>query len=67
MIISFRAGMERTQSLPRRSKLWEAIAAAQFSADGVMDGWDSDDSDHETPEQKYMKVLPSSASATKSP
>ena len=43
-------------SLWRRSKLWEALAAAQFCADGVTEGWDSDDSDAETPEQKYMKV-----------
>ena len=40
----------------RRSALWEAMAAAQFCADGVTEGWDSDDSDGDTPEQKYMKV-----------
>ena len=36
--------------------MWEAIAAAQFCTDGVADGWESDGSDHDTAEQKYLKV-----------
>lgn len=39
-----------------QSRLWEAIGAAQFSADGDAGGWDSDASDHETPDEKYLKV-----------
>ncbi|KAK9830214.1 hypothetical protein WJX72_010381 [[Myrmecia] bisecta] len=41
-----------------RVKLWETIAAAQFSADGISEGWDSDVSDDETPEHKYLKAHP---------
>ncbi len=39
-----------------RSKVWETMAALQYRADGVADGWDSDEPDRETPEQKYIKV-----------
>ncbi|KAK9866675.1 hypothetical protein WJX84_002407 [Apatococcus fuscideae] len=39
-----------------RSKLWETMAALQYGADGVADGWDSDEPETETPEQKYIKV-----------
>ena len=37
-------------------KLWEAMAAVQYRTDGVADGWDSDEPDTETSEQKYIKV-----------
>lgn len=41
------------------SKLWEGIAAAQYKLDGDETGWDSEVSDDETPEDKYIKVRPS--------
>ncbi|KAK9833748.1 hypothetical protein WJX74_004831 [Apatococcus lobatus] len=41
-----------------RSKLWETMAALQYGADGVADGWDSDEPETETPEQKYIKANP---------
>lgn len=37
-------------------RVWEAIAQAEFGADGLTEGWDSDTEEYETPEQKYMKV-----------
>ncbi|KAK9861171.1 hypothetical protein WJX84_008535 [Apatococcus fuscideae] len=40
-------------------KLWEAMAAVQYRTDGVADGWDSDEPDTETSEQKYIKANPS--------
>ena len=42
-----------------KSRHWASIAAAEYKADGNADGWDSDASDHETAEQKYIKVRPS--------
>ena len=38
------------------SRLWEVIGAAQFCADGDAGGWDSDASDHETADEKYIRV-----------
>lgn len=45
-----------TNPFEDRSKVWETMAALQYRADGVADGWDSDEPDTETPEQKYIKV-----------
>jgi len=41
-----------------RLRGWGEAAAAQFRADGAADGWDSDASDEETAEQKYMRARP---------
>ena len=41
-----------------RLHTWGNAAAAQFSADGVTDGWDSDASEEESAEQKYMRERP---------
>ena len=38
------------------SKVWETIAAAQYKLDGNDVGWDSDVSDEETPDDKYIRV-----------
>ena len=35
---------------------WKSIAAAQYKLDGDDAGWDSEESDEETPEDKYIKV-----------
>lgn len=37
-------------------KEWEVIAAKEYQFDGVADGWDSDEGEVETSEQKYIKV-----------
>lgn len=42
--------------MQNRLRGWGAAAAAAFAADGVTDGWESDVSDEETAEQKYMRV-----------
>ena len=39
-------------------KLWETKAAAQFSLDGDDAGWDSDEPEEETQEEKYIKARP---------
>ena len=39
-------------------KLWETKAAAQFRLDGDDAGWDSDEPEEETQEEKYIKVQP---------
>ena len=39
-------------------KLWETKAAAQFKLDGNDAGWDSDEPEEETQEEKYIKVRP---------
>lgn len=36
--------------------VWKSIAAAQYKLDGDDAGWDSEESDEETPEDKYIKV-----------
>ena len=36
--------------------MWESIAAAQYKVDGDDAGWDSEGSDEDTPEDKYIKV-----------
>ncbi len=41
-----------------RLRGWGEAAAEQFRADGAADGWDSDASDEETAEQKYMRARP---------
>ena len=41
-----------------RLRGWGDAAAAQFGADGATDSWDSDVSEEETPEQKYMRACP---------
>jgi len=41
-----------------RLRTWGNAAAAQYSADGITDGWDSDMSEEESAEQKYMRVRP---------
>ena len=38
--------------------MWENIAAAQYKLDGDDAGWDSEESDHETEDDKYIKVRP---------
>ena len=38
------------------SKVWETIAAAQYKLDGDDAGWESDVSDDETPDDKYIRV-----------
>ena len=38
------------------SKVWETIAAAQYKLDGNDAGWESDVSDEETPDDKYIRV-----------
>ena len=40
-------------------KLWETKAAAQFRLDGDDAGWDSDEPEEETQEEKYIKAWPS--------
>ncbi len=35
---------------------WEQAAALQYAEDGAADGWDSDDSQPETAEQRYIRV-----------
>ena len=37
-------------------KLWETKAAAQFRLDGDDAGWDSDEPEEETQEEKYIKA-----------
>jgi hypothetical protein len=51
-----------------RLRGWGEAAAEQFRADGAADGWDSDASDEETAEQKYMRARPAApASPCNSP
>ena len=38
------------------SKVWETIAAAQYKVDGNDAGWESDVSDEETADDKYIRV-----------
>lgn len=38
------------------SRVWENIAAAQYKLDGDDAGWDSEESDQETEDDKYIKV-----------
>ena len=38
------------------TKVWEGIAAAQYKADGDEAGWESDVSDEESPDDKYIRV-----------
>ena len=38
------------------SKVWESIAAAQYKLDGDEAGWESDVSDEESPDDKYIRV-----------
>ena len=47
-------------SAPVRDELkpWETKAAAQFKLDGDDAGWDSDEPEEETQEEKYIKVAP---------
>ena len=40
------------------SRVWETIAAAQYKLDGDDAGWDSEESDQETEDDKYIKVRP---------
>ena len=42
---------------------WERKAAQQYAEDGDADGWDSDASEPETAEQRYIRVRPPSLSA----
>lgn len=37
---------------------WKLKAAEQYKADGASDGWDSNDSEPETAEQKYIRASP---------
>ena len=46
------------QPVEDRLRGWGDAAAAQYGADGATDAWDSDVSDEETPEQKYMRACP---------
>jgi hypothetical protein len=47
---------EQEQPILDRSQLWADIAAASFGADGVMDGWDSDNEQPQSSESKYLRV-----------
>lgn len=46
------------QPIEDRLRGWGDAAAAQYGADGATDAWDSDVSEEETPEQKYMRACP---------
>lgn len=48
-----------------RLRGWGDAAAAQYGADGATDSWDSDVSDEETPEQKYMRACPACCACDK--
>ena len=41
-----------------RLRTWGNAAATQYSADGITDGCDSDLSEEESAEQRYMRVRP---------
>lgn len=44
------------QKLVDRVVEWEAKAAEQYKEDGIADGWDSDISEPENAEQRYIRV-----------
>lgn len=46
------------QHLVDRVSQWELKAAQQYREDGTTDGWDSDTSEPETAEQKYIRASP---------
>ena len=45
------------QPLVDKVKLWEDVAAAEYAADGSMQGWHPDQAVTESSEDKYLKVL----------
>ena len=47
---------QQQQPLVDRVAQWEAIAAQEYKADGIADGWDSEPEEEETAEQKYIKA-----------
>jgi hypothetical protein len=50
------AGAGAGPTIRDEATVWESIAAAQYKLDGNDAGWDSEESDEETPEDKYIKV-----------
>lgn len=44
------------QAIRDESKVWETIAAAQYKLDDDDAGWESDVSDEETADDKYIRV-----------
>ncbi len=49
-------GSRADQGVVDRVAQWEQAAALQYAEDGAADGWDSDDSQPETAEQRYIRV-----------
>jgi hypothetical protein len=49
-------GSRAEQGVVDRVMQWEQNAARQYADDGVADGWESDDSQPETAEQRYIRV-----------
>jgi len=49
-------GSRAEQGVVDRVMQWEQNAARQYADDGVADGWDSEDSQPETAEQRYIRV-----------
>ena len=39
------------------AKQWEEVAAAEYAADGDMQGWQQDNATPESSEDKFLKVL----------
>lgn len=56
--------LTRLLVIPRRvGQVWEEIAARAYAADGVLEGWDSEDEkeNKRTAEEKFIEVRPSSS------
>lgn len=51
-------GSRAEQGVVDRVMQWEQNAARQYADDGVADGWESDDSQPETAEQRYIREHP---------